>query len=104
MVGEASKTVLLAHSGGYAAVLSNRIKPQLHGQIFSLGDIELPTQLRMQKEPGLDARAQDGGADSRYKRRFPTLYRLLTNLQSTGLSGVDIIHSNSKINDSIKMT
>ena len=31
---------------GYAAVLADRIKPQLHGQIFSLGNAELPAQFR----------------------------------------------------------
>jgi len=46
MVGEVSETILLACNGGYAAVLSNRIKPQLHGQIFSLRNAELPAQFR----------------------------------------------------------
>ena len=31
---------------GYAAILADRIKPQLHGQIFSLGNAELPAQFR----------------------------------------------------------
>ena len=46
MVGEALETFLLCRCGGHAAVLADRINPQLHGQIFSLGDTELPAQFR----------------------------------------------------------